>query len=304
MKRVRLIHSLDGEEAAGRLSDLLRTTGVQPVLNAPESDDQAIILLTPQALTDSEIRRELIRSGSIPIQVDEPSRFPTSREFAELIRRLSDAGQSGASYVVFNNQGGAVGERATVVNFSTTGGSLTGREINSLISALQAQPSRGLIQPNEVKLLLDQILLQTQRIEENLDGALTTILARFDEQEQRILAPLMSEVEASERRQLDAILESIEISSVAADELDFHLNSIDAQLQKSQGQLHRLFSSELAEGVRQIEQARVNVDTKHKLELSIPLVPLLVRYKTELSLGTDVVQVWDDLKRRFGRSAA
>ena len=47
-----------------------------------------------------------------------------------------------------------------------------------------------------------------------------------------------------------------------------------------------------------------SIDTTHKLKLSIPIIPLLLDYETELELeaGFNLKALWQQLKNRFQKS--
>lgn len=119
---------------------------------------------------------------------------------------------------------------------------------------------------------------------------------------QQTILVLSAKLDAQQLALNDAILDAIQQNAIAADELDRHLAVIRAALVEVQAQSAQIADQQLAASAGDVLRLAddPSLDAKHKIEVAIPLIPLLVDYKFELELGSKVnlVAVWEALKAK------
>lgn len=116
------------------------------------------------------------------------------------------------------------------------------------------------------------------------------------------MALIYRRIDALDRDLSAAIVAMVQQNALTAGELDHHLAVMRAALQEVHAQAVQLVDPELMIGVeaaRQIAEAP-SLDARHKLEVTIPLIPLLLEYKFETELGSraNLVALWEALKAR------
>ncbi len=126
------------------------------------------------------------------------------------------------------------------------------------------------------------------------------ILARFDESEQRILSPILGRLDEQETALTAAILGALETRAFPAEELGQHLAAIHLALAEINARTAQISDQQITEAARQVAEIADDpgLDVKHKLKLTIPIVPLLLNYEGELELssGLNLRKAWQSLR--------
>ena len=309
MTHVVLTYALaDGQEPAGRLADLLRAMGATVVeagggVAAPP-DSGVIAILTPAALHDRAVLAALQQAPAqgrplLPLSATTPATFPTPDDLARVVEwRVAPpaAAAPSAKYHVVNPVNSSIGDGALTVNVVGQAAGWSAGETAQLAAALRSQPAGAAISAAELRGLFADLQAQVQQVDRNLAAGFRLTLARFDLAEQRILSPILARLDEQEAALLDKILDVLDVTSFGADELDRHLAAIDAALAEVNAHAAQIADRQLAASAQQVAElaSPLGLDAKHKLKLTIPIVPMLLSYEGAFELGSkaDLAAVW------------
>ena len=126
------------------------------------------------------------------------------------------------------------------------------------------------------------------------------ILARFDQQEQRILGPILARLDNQQTEQTAAVLDALDARIFPTDELGRHLAVIQMALAQISIRATQIGDWQLVESVRQVTElaSAPGLDAKHKLKVTIPIVPVLLSYEGAFELGSrlDLEEAWRALR--------
>lgn len=305
---VRLIYTaIDGSDAAARLASLLTTLGVTLAENS--ASDAVIALLTPAALHDRVLLQLLqLTPGQskppLPLSVPRPDHFPAPADLAGIIAWLSAPTPTAAPKYhihIENATNSLIGDNGVMVNlFGSAGWSAA--ETERLIEALRTQPPATPMRAAELRGLLAQLQAQVQQVNTTLQAGFSTVLARFDLGEQCVVGPILARLDAQHMAEMAAILAVFDTAVISHDEMHQHLVVVHTAVLEAQ-QMARLqgrpLPANLAETVELAEAP--GLDVKHKLKLTIPIIPLLLDYEGEFELSSkmNLENVWRALKRRI-----
>ena len=150
---------------------------------------------------------------------------------------------------------------------------------------------------------LDALLTGQTAIRENLSGLRQAMLARFDASEQTIIAAVIERLDQDQLATVQAVLDAIEAELVPIGELEETLVAVQHTLSEIQQQGVALLDSTLAsEEVERLSEVvyAPKLDVKHKLKLTVPIIPAILSYEGEVELksGLNLEAVW---KRLVGR---
>ena len=295
----------DGREPAGRLAELLKTLGAT-VADAAEAAAAppgagVIAVLTPAALADRGVLGALQIAPTagrllLPLSVPVAAAFPTPEDLARIVEwqtspAAPQAPAQGAKYHVVNPINSPVGDNAVAVNLFGAGAGWSAAETAQFVAALRNQQAGGVpLSAQELRDLFAGLQSQVQQVALALRHGFTLVIARFDASEQRILAPLLARLDAQETAGVAAVLDALETRVFAAEELGQHLAVIQMALAEINVRSAHIRDQQLAEAARQAAQIASDpgLDVKHKLKVSIPIVPALLAYEGELELGSQL----------------
>jgi hypothetical protein len=98
---------------------------------------------------------------------------------------------------------------------------------------------------------------------------------------------------------LNAILQEVQEGRIEHSTLTRMLDATRRALKHMQNMSLSVNDKELEKSLADIYQAvNSNLTLHEKLELSLPIIPLLLEYKVELGTGVDLEEVWKELVRR------
>ncbi len=142
---------------------------------------------------------------------------------------------------------------------------------------------------SDIKLGIDDLKAGQQRI-----------LARFDASEQRILAPLLARLDEKQTAVVAAVLDALDGRAFPAAELEEHLAAIRAALAEINARSAEMADRQLAVAVQHATAVVGDPDlaVKHKLKVTIPILPALIAYEGELELGSqlNLRELWRALR--------
>ena len=171
------------------------------------------------------------------------------------------------------------------------------QEYNDLQQELTGQPSARMqemgnqLQQMDAKL---NILLSTQvAIYENLDRMRQDLLLRYDATEQATIKTVAQQLDRNQLVLTQNLLDALEANQVSEQQMQQMLAVLEERvpaLPPSQ--------ATLAEIIKAPE-----LDAKHKLKVTLPLVPFLVDYEGELELGSgfNIKSAWEQLLTKLRR---
>lgn len=221
-------------------------------------------------------------------------------------QQKGDASMAGTGDVItVIGSGNAVAAREAVVIQQTGDASMDAADIAQILSALRDQPADRLnaTQMAELRAILIGLEQQMQGVAlgiDDLKAGQQRILARFDLTEQRIVAPILARLDAQQAALLDKILDVLDVATFGADELDRHLSAIDAALAEVNARAAEIDDRQLTASAQQVAElaSSLGLDVKHKLKLTIPIIPVLLSYEGAFELGSrlDLAAVWHALQ--------
>lgn len=213
---------------------------------------------------------------------------------------MNDKSSTQATYSVGVAIHSAVGDQPVVVNQG--GGSLDPLALAQLVAAARVDPAGQ-------EALLRQILGKLDHVAGGVDQLLlgqARLLLRYEQGEQRVLGTLITQMDLQQSALMSAILDVLESGGLAADELDRHLSAIDAALAEVNAHAAQIADRQLAASAQRVAElaSAPGLDAKHKLKLTIPIIPVLLSYEGAFELGSklDLAKAWQALLDRVGRS--
>jgi hypothetical protein len=135
---------------------------------------------------------------------------------------------------------------------------------------------------------LDALLAGQAAIQDNLTDMRQAVLARFDASEQTIIAAVTEHLDQSQLTTVQSVLDAIEAELVPTGELQETLAAVQHVLAEIQQRQVTLFEPTLASEIEHLSEviAAPKLDLKHKLKVTVPIIPLFLSYEGEVELGS------------------
>jgi hypothetical protein len=128
------------------------------------------------------------------------------------------------------------------------------------------------------------------------------MLARFDVSEQAIITAIVQRLDQNQLETLQSILDEIETHRVPENELQETLNTLQQALLEIRQEERGLYDSQLVSEAKSLSEVvdDPKIDVNHKLKISVPIIPLILSYETEVELksGLNLKAAWQSLKAR------
>ncbi len=209
-------------------------------------------------------------------------------------------------YVVGTAVNSTIGDGGVTINQAGPG-ALDPVAVARLVQVLRGQaPGDPAVQAEIVGLLreMQPTLAEVAAGVHDLKAGQERILARFELAEQRIVEPIVARLQGQQAEQVAAILDALETRTFPADELGRHLATIQMVLAQINVRSAQIRDRQLAESARQVAElaSAPGLDVKHKLKLTIPIVPLLVGYEAEFELSSrlNLEEAWRGVRSWIG----
>lgn len=306
MKVLLAYSPVDGGEAAARLVSLLASldVGVVDVTStgvAPDVD-AVLALLTPAALGDRTVLGSLQHSraqgrSALPLSAATPGAFPTPGDLARVVEWLNTPAQPPASrYHVVSAVNSVIGEGNLVVNV-TGGAGWSTAETAQLVAALRLQTGSAPMNTDELRSLFAGVQTQIQQVETLLSHGFTATLARFEVNEQRIVGPIMARLDAQHTAEMAAMIDVFDAVAISADDLTRLLAAVRCSLGEVKEKRSHLADDKFVASADQLSEMidAPALDVKHKLKLTLPIIPFLLDYEGEIELNSRL-----NLERAWG----
>lgn len=154
------------------------------------------------------------------------------------------------------------------------------------------------IQWQQVNTKLDRLSAGQRAIYENINYLRQGLLAHYKASERNIIAAITEQLDQAQITTISIILDALEADQVSEGEMQNILQSIHLRLTTLQqrGIALPAYQKTLSEVISEPE-----LDTKHRLKVSLPIIPFLLDYEGELELGTgiELKTAWQKLVVRF-----
>jgi hypothetical protein len=160
---------------------------------------------------------------------------------------------------------------------------------------LQNQNVKLQIQQMDAKLT---VLMNGQvAIYEDLDRLRQLLLSRYEIGERSIIDSITKQLNQSQVTTIQAVLDAIEADQIPEEEMRLFLEGTQQMLTAIQQRGTALPPNQQA--LAEVINAP-GLDTKHRLKVSLPIIPFLVEYEGELELGTGINlrASWQQLMQR------
>ena len=176
------------------------------------------------------------------------------------------------------------------------------QEYDELKKQVTGEPPAGL---QDAADLLRQMDAKLDKINEQITDLRTTLLARFDLSEQAILSTIVQHLDQNQLATVQSILDEIEAHPVPESELQETLSAVRQTLSEIKQNNTGRYDPQLVSEVKNLSEVvdDPKLDVNHKLKVSIPIIPLILSYETEVGLksGLNLKNAWQRLKAWRGK---
>ena len=147
---------------------------------------------------------------------------------------------------------------------------------------------------------LDGLLSGQKFIQDDLKDFRKTLLARFDASEQTIISTIVQRLDQNQSATVQSILDVMDTQHVPENELQETLNVIQQALSEIKQKEAGYYDSQLLRDVGNLSEVvdDPKLDVNHKLKVSVPIIPLILSYETEVGLksGLNLKAAWQRSK--------
>lgn len=180
------------------------------------------------------------------------------------------------------------------------------QEYYELQKQVIGQPPAGMADTADLLRLmdtkLDSVLIGQKVMQDDLNDFRKIMLARFDVGEQAIITAIVQQLDQNQLETVQSILDGIETHRVPENELQETLNTLQQALLEIRQKERGLYDSQLVSGAKNLSEVvdDPKLDVNHKLKVSVPIIPLILSYETEVELksGLNLKAAWQGLKAR------
>jgi nitrate reductase NapAB chaperone NapD len=180
------------------------------------------------------------------------------------------------------------------------------QEYDELQKQVTGEPSAEMVDTadllRQMDAKLDDLLEGQENMQQDLNYLRKTLLARFDTSEQAIISAIVQRLDQNQLATVQSILDEIEAHSVPENELQETLSAIQQALLEIRQTEMGLYDSQLVSEAKNLSDVvdDPKLDVNHKLKVSVPIIPLILSYETEVELksGLNLKAAWQRLKAR------
>jgi len=152
---------------------------------------------------------------------------------------------------------------------------------------------------------LDDLMGGQKVIQDDLEDFRKTLLARFDDSEQAIISTVVQRLDQNQSDTVQSILDEIETHRLPESELQETLSVVLQALSEIKENEAGHYDSQLVSEATNLSEMvdDPKLDVNHKLKVSIPIIPLILKYETEVGLkgGLNLKTAWQRLKAWRGK---
>ena len=178
------------------------------------------------------------------------------------------------------------------------------REYDELRGQVTGEPSAEMRETEDIlrhlNTKLDGLLSGQKFIQDDLKDFRKTLLARFDASEQTIISTIVQRLDQNQSATVQSILDVMDTQRVPENELQETLNVIQQALSEIKQKEAGYYDSQLLRDVGNLSEVvdDPRLDVNHKLKVSVPIIPLILSYETEVGLksGLNLKAAWQRSK--------
>jgi len=152
---------------------------------------------------------------------------------------------------------------------------------------------------------LDSLMGGQKAIQDDLEDFRKTLLARFDDSEQTIISTVVQRLDQNQSATVQSILDEIEANRLPESELQETLSAVLHALSEIKQNEAGYYESRLVSEATNLSEVvgDPKLDVNHKLKVSIPIIPLILSYETEVGLKNELnlKTAWQRLKAWRGK---
>jgi len=149
---------------------------------------------------------------------------------------------------------------------------------------------------------LDDLLGGQKVIEDDLKDFRKTLLARFDASEQTVITAIVERLDQNQLATVQSILDGMEVNRVPESELQETLNAVQQSLSEIKQNKTGMYDSQVVSESKNLSEIvdDPKLDVSHKLKVSVPIIPLILSYETEVGLKSELnlKAAWEGLTAR------
>ena len=152
---------------------------------------------------------------------------------------------------------------------------------------------------------LDGLIGGQKAMQGDLEDFRKTLLARFDDSEQAIISTVVQRLDQNQSATVQSILDEIETHRLPESELQETLSAVLQALSEIKQNETGYYDSRLVSEAANLSEivGDPKLDVNHKLKVSIPIIPLILSYETEVGLKSELnlKNAWQRLKAWRGK---
>ncbi|HEY9875704.1 MAG TPA: hypothetical protein V6D12_19900 [Candidatus Obscuribacterales bacterium] len=175
------------------------------------------------------------------------------------------------------------------------------QEYDELRMQITGEPSVKMqsiaIQLQQMDTKLNTLYAGQKAIYENINHLRQGLLNRYEASEQHIIAVITERLDQAQINTVSSVLEVLEAEKLS----DFETQQLLEETQQILAVLNQ--RNIVLPGEQEVTEAikAPELDAKHKLKVTVPIIPLILQYEGELELGTaiNLKATWQNLLVRF-----
>ena len=183
------------------------------------------------------------------------------------------------------------------------------QEYGELRGQLTGEPPAGMQdtadQLRQMDAKLDNLLGGQKVMQNDLKDFRKTLLARFDDSEQTIISTVVQRLDQNQSATVRSILDEMEANRLPENELRETLSAVLQALSEIKRNEAGYYDSRLVSEAANLSEVvdDPKLDVNHKLKVSIPIIPFILSYETEVGLksGLKLKTAWQRLKAWRGK---
>ena len=183
------------------------------------------------------------------------------------------------------------------------------QEYDELRGQLTGEPPAGMQDAadmlRQMDAKLDGLLSGQKAIQNDLEDFRKTLLDRFDASEQVIISTIVQRLDQNQSATVQSILDEIETNRLPENELQETLSAVLQALSEIKQNKAGYYDSQLVSEAKNLSEIvdDPKLDVNHKLKVSIPIIPLILTYETEVRLKSELnlKTAWQRLKAWRGK---
>jgi len=149
---------------------------------------------------------------------------------------------------------------------------------------------------------LDGLLSGQKVIQDDLKDFRKTLLARFNASEQTVITAIVERLDQNQLATVQSILDGMEANRIPESELQETLNAVQQSLSEIIRNKTGMYDSQVVSESKNLSEMvdDPKLDVSHKLKVSLPIIPYILTYETEVGLksGLNLKAAWEGLTER------